>query len=250
MLGAETALLSKIAAAHLLGDFPLQPDAWVREKKKPRILLAHLGVHGGLLALVIVSAPYPGRTWLPALCLLAAHGVIDLITGRATAKSATQIAVDQFLHAATIFGAFAWMCPEYAGELWALRFSVLDNWRIFVVAGGLITAVSAGSAVIGAWVRRHAERLPKEIETEHRGLQEAGRWIGMVERLLIFAAILLGAEEMVGFVIGAKAILRFPEASEKKNWALAEYYLLGTMASAAWAVMIALVVRSAISGPN
>ena len=70
------------------------------------------------------------------------------------------------------------------------------------------------------------------------GLDAAGRWIGYLERTLILALILAGEPAGVGFVFAGKAIARFAEREQ------AEYYLLGTFASFAWAVTLALLART------
>jgi len=72
--------------------------------------------------------------------------------------------------------------------------------------------------------------------------------IGLIERALIFIAVLLRIEALVGFVVAAKAILRFPEIREPGHQALAEYYLVGSLASVLWAVVIGVLTRWALTG--
>ena len=71
-----------------------------------------------------------------------------------------------------------------------------------------------------------------------------GATIGALERLLIVALILSGAEAAVGFVIAAKTIARFKQLDDR---GFAEYYLLGTLASVSVAVASALVAAAALS---
>ena len=65
-----------------------------------------------------------------------------------------------------------------------------------------------------------------------------GATIGALERLLIVAFMLTGAEAAVGFVIAAKTIARFKQLDDR---GFAEYYLLGTLASVAVAISSSLV---------
>ncbi|HEY4190880.1 MAG TPA: DUF3307 domain-containing protein, partial [Candidatus Limnocylindrales bacterium] len=65
-----------------------------------------------------------------------------------------------------------------------------------------------------------------------------GATIGALERLLIVAFMLTGAEAAVGFVIAAKTIARFKQLDDR---GFAEYYLLGTLASVAVAISTSLV---------
>ena len=71
-----------------------------------------------------------------------------------------------------------------------------------------------------------------------------GATIGALERLLIVAFMLTGADAAVGFVIAAKTIARFKQLDDR---GFAEYYLLGTLASVAVAVASALVGQAALA---
>jgi Protein of unknown function (DUF3307) len=70
-----------------------------------------------------------------------------------------------------------------------------------------------------------------------------GATIGALERLLIVAFLLTGAEAAVGLVIAAKTIARFKQLDDR---GFAEYYLLGTLASVAVAIGTALVAQAAL----
>jgi hypothetical protein len=70
-----------------------------------------------------------------------------------------------------------------------------------------------------------------------------GATIGALERLLIAALILTGAEAAVGFVIAAKTIARFKQLDDR---GFAEYYLLGTLASVAVAIGSAVLAQAAL----
>ncbi len=70
-----------------------------------------------------------------------------------------------------------------------------------------------------------------------------GATIGALERLLIVAFILAGAEVAVGFVIAAKTIARFKQLDDR---GFAEYYLLGTLASVSVAILSAAVAQAAL----
>ncbi len=70
-----------------------------------------------------------------------------------------------------------------------------------------------------------------------------GATIGALERLLIVAFILAGAEIAVGFVIAAKTIARFKQLDDR---GFAEYYLLGTLASVSVAILSAAVAQAAL----
>ncbi len=94
-------------------------------------------------------------------------------------------------------------------------------------------AVIAAGAVIltlpSNWVVRWVLHL-----TRHEGSSiqnRAGRWIGVLERLLIYVLMLSGAAAAAGLVVAAKSILRFPEISARPAEIDPEYVLVGSLAS-------------------
>lgn len=80
-------------------------------------------------------------------------------------------------------------------------------------------------------------------------LDNAGRYIGMLERLFIFVFILSGELSAIGFLLAAKSVFRFGDLSKAKDRKLTEYILIGTFLSFGLAILIAngyLYVRSLI----
>jgi hypothetical protein len=71
----------------------------------------------------------------------------------------------------------------------------------------------------------------------------AGEVIGVLERMVTFVLIASGAFTALGFVIAAKAAARFPLFKET---AFAEYFLIGTLTSVGLALLLGLLVLSAL----
>ena len=72
-------LFVKLFLAHLLGDFLLQPTAWVKDKEQQKHRSLYLYLHTllhGVLAWIIVGEMAFGK-W--ALALALTHGLIDLM---------------------------------------------------------------------------------------------------------------------------------------------------------------------------
>ncbi len=78
----------------------------------------------------------------------------------------------------------------------------------------------------------------KKIDTQE---YNAGRVIGMLERFLIFLFVLFGQYTAIGFIIAAKGFTRFKELDKRE---FAEYVLIGTLLSGAFAFIVALIVKS------
>ena len=87
-------------------------------------------------------------------------------------------------------------------------------------------------------MRPHGNRI------RNNGLRDGGRQIGLLERGLISALLLLDHPLGVGFLIAAKSILRFGTATRDQR--TAEYVIIGTLASFGWAILTAETVRRAI----
>ncbi|CAN5300633.1 hypothetical protein BH18ACT5_BH18ACT5_00040 [soil metagenome] len=101
---------------------------------------------------------------------------------------------------------------------------------LIVIAGALVLSFPTNYAVRLVLSRARGVRLPVEFG--------AGRWIGTMERLLIFVLVLIGEPGAAGLVVAAKSLLRFPEITGPNSRLSPEYVLVGSLASwlAAFAV--------------
>lgn len=89
------------------------------------------------------------------------------------------------------------------------------------------------------WAVKLAERGPgedteKNIEPDEDQLN-AGRIIGILERGLVAIGIIAMRWEVMAAVIALKTVARYKELEEQIQ---AEYFLIGSMASLLWAVLV------------
>ena len=63
----------------------------------------------------------------------------------------------------------------------------------------------------------------------------AGRVIGVLERLLIFLGLIASSWEILAGVVALKTVARYKELDEQNR---AEYFMVGSLASILWAVVI------------
>lgn len=68
------------------------------------------------------------------------------------------------------------------------------------------------------------------------GPSNSGRWIGNLERVLLVAGLLAGSWEVLAGVVALKTVARFKEIDQQIH---AEYFLVGSLFSLAWAFMVA-----------
>lgn len=104
---------------------------------------------------------------------------------------------------------------------------------ITMVCGLLVATVLAGP-LLGRLMRRFP------APEDGAGLARAGRMIGYLERSVIYLMILMGEPSGIGFLIAAKSVARFELVSQSR--AAAEYVIIGTLASFAWAIFVGFVV--------
>ena len=82
-----------------------------------------------------------------------------------------------------------------------------------------------------------------EMTAVDRREYNTGRVIGILERLIIYMAVMTGEIGAIGLVLAVKGLARFKEMDHRQ---FAEYVLVGTLLSALLAVFVALIVKSLI----
>ena len=117
------------------------------------------------------------------------------------------------------------------------RWSPATGERILQAAVVYVAVVFAGGYLIRYLTRNLAAGIHKAGETNEQ-VKNAGLYIGWLERFLVMTAILVQSPSMVGLILTAKSIARFPELKER----FAEYFLIGTLVSIALAVLGGLLL--------
>ncbi len=84
----------------------------------------------------------------------------------------------------------------------------------------------------------------QEIEEEDEKEYNAGRVIGMLERILILFFVLVNQFGAIGFIIAAKGFTRFKELDKRE---FAEYVLIGTLLSSLFAIAVALLIKQLVT---
>lgn len=81
---------------------------------------------------------------------------------------------------------------------------------------------------------------PRETNLDIQKDNNAGRFIGTVERIIMVIFISLHEFAAIGLVLTAKSIARYDRISRDKDFA--EYYLLGTLISVAIVVVVSFIL--------
>lgn len=228
-----TETLAALLFAHVLADFVLQTNWMVANKQRP----GGLALHGLVVLATAVAAT--GAVDLGVLWLTALHVAIDAIKARAR-RGLGAFLLDQAGHLATIAALAIWRPMIWSDGLWAGQAALPG---LMLLAAGAILATRAGGFAVSYLMEPFADHLPADVTAE--SLPGAGRVIGLLERGLIFALILLGQPAGVGLLIAAKSILRF--GAVKDDRALSEYVIIGTLASFTWAILVAYGTLSGLT---
>ncbi|WP_156876605.1 hypothetical protein [Microbacterium luticocti] len=102
-----------------------------------------------------------------------------------------------------------------------------------IAAGARVRETEDGGIVVRA----------QDDDGTARTLMRGGRVIGYLERLAAVVAIVVGYPEAIAVVVAVKGIGRFSELGEPEA---RERFIVGTLASLAWACVIGALLRLAI----
>jgi uncharacterized protein DUF3307 len=234
--------LLAVYLGHLLGDFVLQTHRLVERKRRgqPSAYFWHGLIHY-LSTIALVGFFVPGsfvalRTHGVIAGLALVHLLIDFSKMQLAAKrlirdGAGAFIADQLVHLLTVV-LVAWLLlPGLPLHALTAPIQVLRGMRdqILLVLVIYLLVLFAGGYLIRFLTRSLAESVkadgPKESGEQ---LQNAGLYIGWLERFLVLTALLLQSPSSVGLILAVKAIARYPEF---KSVRFAEYVLIGTLLS-------------------
>lgn len=236
--------------AHLIGDFLLQPNAWVddrrRHGRRSRRLVHHVLIHAGLslLVLTLFALASPTATLVSAgfaaLAIGASHWLIDLAKGRLDhrwpSRPLTIFILDQALHGAVIV--MIWL-------FWSRSLAPLTQAATAITspkALGLLVAYVIVTRPMSIAIAMLMGPLSSQLDAPGT-LSQAGARIGVLERLLVLTLTLFDQLTAVGFLLAAKSVLRFGDLKESRDRKLTEYVLLGTLASVTSTLVLGLLLR-------
>jgi len=231
--------LIKLIIAHLVGDFFLQPTSWVKDKEKNKLksgkLYLHVLVHVVLIFVVFLSF----NVWKIALSIGLLHLIIDALKSIFQTKKSARILffVDQVLHFSSIV--LVWHI-FYKGYL---NIGFINETKTWILLSGTLFLTMPTSIIMKVII---AKWLPESDDESPKSLQNAGKYIGILERVLIFVFILTNHFEAVGFLLAAKSIFRFGDLKEAHDLKLTEYVLIGTLLSFGIAIVISLMTMGLV----
>ncbi|WP_116132524.1 DUF3307 domain-containing protein [Tropicimonas sp. IMCC34043] len=234
--------LAALLLAHALADFVFQTGWMVANKSRLPVLALHAGIAWAASLLVA------GHLWSwPVLVLGIVHLAIDRIK-LWLGQDLRYYLLDQAAHLLSIALVAAWVPGLWASGWWAaLAADQGATWlpAAMAVTAGMIFAVRAGGFAVAALLAPYA-RYWNRYRVLSGGLRDAGRRIGELERGLTFILVIAGYPTGVAILIAAKSVLRFNATREDRR--IAEYVIIGTLASVGWALLVAFSTEALLLG--
>jgi hypothetical protein len=231
-------LLLKLLTAHSIGDFVLQPGKWINDKRRKKhksvFLYLHILVH--TIVLLIIFG-FNWNYWLAFIIIPFSHLLIDLVKTHFENRNNSRgiFLIDQLAHLLIILGVV------YLYEPYHLDSDLIYSFETLLMAFALICLIFVISIIMKVIMSQW------EVEGDNESLENAGKYIGILERLFVFGFIVLNQWQVIGFLIAAKSVFRFGDLSKARDRKLTEYILIGTLLSFGMAVFIGILYKYALN---
>ena len=230
-------VLLKFLAVHFLGDFVFQSTKMVQNKHKAVYFLSHIAIHAALLLVFLFN----DNMWWAIAVVIVFHALFDWIKLRLSKKIKAPILfiADQILHIGTIL----LVLMIFSNLEISINFINQPYIWLLLVAFVLVAQVTAVfiKILLSPYqqykkVQEHSVQL-----TSEKMMFNAGKYIGILERLFIFGFVVANFWEGIGFLLAAKSIFRFGDLNNAKERHLTEYVLIGTFLSFGCAIVVGLI---------
>jgi hypothetical protein len=242
MIQAARLTFLALLLAHLLGDFLLQPG-WLVKNKTKRLwpLLCHSFIHyASAWTCLLIFTPtiflsIYGQTVIIGYALV--HLLIDklkclFITHKPRRDNWGAFLFDQLIHFVVLAIAACLLARCSPVALFqGFHPSPSAQTHILEVAIIYIGVIFGGGYLIRYLTQSFATKGTAEDSPQ---LENAGLYIGWIERFLLITAIFMQSPALVGLILASKSIARFPEFKEAR---FAEYFLIGTLLSVSLSVL-------------
>lgn len=251
-------LIFNLLIVHILCDFYFQTPSMcvnkIRHTIKGCALWSHVAVVG-LLSWIAVWSIYG---WWLAILIMVSHLAIDwlksllqlkediyridrdgtLVSGSKRRYDLYLFIGDQILHILMI-GLIAWwwyrLNNNWEQFQW-LQFLLRNHTLLIYSIVALLLVLKPVNILMLQILRSF--KLDDYCNEEEHGYFHAGALIGYTERSLMLLFVILSQYEAIGFLIAAKSILRFNEASSGN--VKSEYVLSGTLLSLIFSLLLGL----------
>lgn len=214
--------LFSLLAAHFIGDFFTQTDKGIAQREQRGWKAPYMYLHGMIHFVLVWLLLWSFDAWLIAAIIAVSHIIIDGIKVILKGKvGAVMLFIsDQLAHIGVIL--FVW------GLFYNPDFTLSLSKETWLILGGLLLVTNPAAYTIGTIMDYWSDNINID---DNDSLPDAGKTIGILERIFVYMAIIMGSPQIIGFLIAAKSVFRFGDISHAKNRKLTEYILIGTLLS-------------------
>ena len=227
-------IIIKLILAHLIGDFFLQPNSWIKEKEQKKLkspkLYLHVLIHVALLFVILWDV----SKWPLILIIGISHLIIDGLKLIIQKKKTKRLLffLDQLLHILVIIAVYwLFIAKDFVFD------NLFNETNLLLLTCIVFLTVPVSIIMKTIFLKWNISKFTEGNES----LKDAGKYIGILERVLVFVFVILNHWEAVGFLITAKSVFRFGDLRESKERKLTEYILIGTLISFGIAILIGLL---------
>ena len=236
-------LFLRLLIAHLIADFLLQPKSWVQDKNENGIKSVKLFLHITVVTLLSALLTIDYFSWQIPVFIFLFHYLIDLskiYLKPAKINLLVWFLIDQIFHVVAIVAVIA-IVGQLPGSWLVDYLKVVADERALVLLLAYIFVIWPSMIIINLATSKWQSQIHQELGPS---LPNAGKWIGILERVLVLTFVLGAQFQAIGFLIAAKSILRISVKSEDSARILSEYVLIGTFISFTIAILTGLLVGS------
>lgn len=227
--------LSLQLIAHLLLDYFFQSGKWAHAKNSLGFRSRFLYIHILICFLVSWILSFQVDFVFGALSIAIFHFLIDGFKNIACRNAFLKryiFFIDQGLHL-IIIGIVVVLFHKWVGiqPLWEGSY----NKKFILILTAYLVCLKPANIFI-----REVFKATEIQVTSDNEMPNAGKVIGILERILTLTLILVSQYSAVGFLIAAKSILRYRSDETLKS----EYVLIGTLLSFGIAVILGIIVNA------
>lgn len=220
----DWSLPGRLLMAHIIGDFVLQPDKWVADRNARHFRSPYLYTHGLVHFILAAGLSFSPGGWSIGAIIGGGHIVLDGFKAMLRRKDVAGFIADQALHLLII--AFC-CCSALRVNVTPFIHDLIHNQRLWWITCGFALNAFLYPKLIALATEGWRVHVPPEREL----LYKAGRWIGVMERVLVFTFVMINQWTAIGFLMAAKSVFRFGDLREGKDKGHTEYVLIGTLLS-------------------
>jgi hypothetical protein len=229
-------VLFRLLAAYIMAEWFFHQVLYKIERYKKMGKWCQRGLKGiAISILTYIWAWYWKSIWLP-VAIFIARLVIEVLRDRKK-KTILYLTLIPVVYIIVLTGCWLVLINVDIADVTLSLKTIFSDVKLWTVALAYIVLIWP----IGVWIGKITEPWREQLgESDYKGLEKAGMWMGRLERILILTFMLMNQYSVIGFLITAKSIFRFREIKASQDRKEAEYILIGTMFSFTAAILIGI----------